>query len=607
MANNSDTVCARRCVPTRRLTLASYFRDATYSRDASYFRAATLAIATSPGRRLPSLQVLITLTLALAGSAPAPARELTSDPIKWFDADNKNIPEPAEIVENQVWDITDHTLFFQVGKLLDIGWTARRIGNIAGLAPAREADNVNALDETTGSSWYANRHFRTPMTIEELQTGPGEAAPDKSEPWEIAAGKFEGGTSGFTIKDAAGTYFLLKFDSEGNNEMGSSAEVIATKFLHAAGYNVPQNSVVYFDPQQLVIGPKAKVPTPDGGKRPMEVADMQAILDNIIPQPDGTLRCVASKFLTGKPVGIFDYHGRRADDANDRVDHEHRRELRGLRVIGSWMNDADRRAANTLDMWVNEEEGRRRYIKHYLIDMGSAFGSNNMMPHMPKYGNEYVWDPRTILRSIVSLGFYRKGWEEPQPMSYPSIGYFENVTFRPDGWVPTYPNPAFERCTNRDGYWGAKMVMSFGDEEIRAIVATGRLSNPGAAAELGRLLIERRDTIGGFWFERVNPLDHFDFSDNQLTFVDLAVRGGLAPAAESRYHVRTLDGDGNPVGPANTQGARAIAVDNHLTAGFHGFEIRSQRGAEKKSKATRVFFHKWNDGRLQLVAVERDS
>ena len=57
---------------------------------------------------------------------------------------------------------------------------------------------------------------------------------------------------------------------------------------------------------------------------------MEAILDNIIPQPDGTLRCVASKFLSGKPVGIFDYHGRRPDDANDRVDHEHRRELRAL-------------------------------------------------------------------------------------------------------------------------------------------------------------------------------------------------------------------------------------------------------------------------------------
>ena len=48
------------------------------------------------------------------------------------------------------------------------------------------------------------------------------------------------------IKDAVGRHFLLKFDSEGNNEMGSSAEVIATKFLHAAGYNVPRNSGCQF-------------------------------------------------------------------------------------------------------------------------------------------------------------------------------------------------------------------------------------------------------------------------------------------------------------------------------------------------------------------------
>jgi hypothetical protein len=275
---------------------------------------------------------------------------------------------------------------------------ARRQYSESGASP--QADNVNVLDEVPNSSWYHNRHFLKRMSIAQLEEGPGWAHPDDSGPLEIVAGKFEGGTAGFTIKDAAGQYFLLKFDSEDNNEMGSSAEVIATKFLHAAGYNVPRNSVVYLDPSRLVIGSKAKVPKRGGGKRKMEKRDMQAILDNIIPQEDGRLRCVASRFLSGKPVGIFDYHGRRKDDSNDRVDHEHRRELRGLRVIGSWMNDADRRAANTLDMFVSEEDGRR-YIRHYLIDMGSAFGSNNLMPHPPKYGNEYVWDPRTIAPSSI--------------------------------------------------------------------------------------------------------------------------------------------------------------------------------------------------------------
>ncbi len=539
-------------------------------------------------------------------SAAGPASD--AKPVKWFDADNKTIPEPAEIEENQVWDIADHTFFFQVGKVLDLGWTARRVGNLLGVAGPRQADNVNALDEVPNSSWYTNRHFLRRMTLEELAQGPGFSRPDDSAPWEIVAGKFEGGTAGFTIKDASGQYFLLKFDSEGNDEMGSAAEVIATKVLHAAGYNVPRNSVVYFDPGLLEIGPKARVPTGDGGKRPMTPADLRGILDNIIPQPDGTLRCMASRFIQGKPVGVFNYDGRRKDDPNDRVDHEHRRELRGLRVIGSWLNDADRRAANTLDMYVTDGDGRS-YIRHYLIDMGSALGSNNLMPHLPKYGNEYVWDPRTIFRSIVSLGLYRKKWEEPLPMKYPAIGYFENETFSAGDWVPTYPNPAFERCTNRDGYWGAKIVMAFRDDEIRAMVERGRYSDPGATAELTRLLAERRDMIGRYWFGRVNPLDHFAVKDGRLQFVDLAVEGGLVPRASRQWRYAVVDRDGKGVAGTRRVAEPAIPIGGEAQPGrFFGYRMQSRTGeGEKWSKRVTVYLYRHEDSRIQLVRINREE
>ncbi|NKB70805.1 MAG: hypothetical protein GKR89_27355 [Candidatus Latescibacteria bacterium] len=547
------------------------------------------------------------LWLAPFNAVAAPA--LTTEPVKWFDADDKPIPEPVEIVENQIWDIADHTFFYQVGKVLDLGWSARRLGNLLNVVGPRQADNTNALDETVGSSWYSNRHFMHRMSVDELAVGPGRAVPDHSGPWEIVAGKFEGGTAGFTIKDPSGAYFLLKFDSEGNNEMGSAAEVIATKVLYAAGYNVPRNSVVYFDPGLLVIGPKAKVPTPDGRKRPMEEADMQAILDNIIPQPDGRLRCVASAFLQGKPVGIFEYHGTRKDDPNDRVDHQHRRELRGLRVIGSWMNDADRRAANTLDMYV-ERDGGGRYVKHFIIDMGSAFGSNNLMPHLPKYGNEYVWDPRTVFRSLVSLGLYRKPWEEPLPMQYPTLGYFENETFDAGSWVPTYPNPAFERCTNRDGYWGAKLVMNFTDAELAAMVATGHYSDPGAAAELVRLLAERRDMIGRYWFARINPLDRFRVEATGLHFDDLALASGLQEEEGTRYNYRLLDSKGNSVGSeGQLQPGEALPLGTELAAGqYHGYQLRTRRSEGGGwSKYTRVYFYKSDDSEYQIVRLERQE
>lgn len=561
------------------------------------------------GRGALARATVATLLLGVMFGGCSSSTKLTTKRIKWVDPDHRSIPEPEEIEENQVWDIVDHTFFYPMGKVLDLRWTTRRLGNVAGVVPRRQADNVNALDEACNSTWFTNRHYMEPMTQEEIATGPGIAQPDTSGTWEIVAGKFEGGTAGFTIRDPMGGLFLLKFDSEGNNEMGSSAEVIATKLLHAAGYNVPANSVVYFDPKILKIGAKTTVPDGKGGKRPMTQSDMQGILDNIIPQPNGQLRCVASKFLSGKPVGIFNYHGRRRDDPNDLVKHQHRRELRGLRVIGSWMNDADRRAANTLDMYVTDEDGRQ-YVKHYLIDMGSTFGSNNLMPHLPKYGNEYVWDPRTIARSLVSLGLYRKPWEEPVPMPYSELGYFENETFKAVSWVPTYPNPAFQRCTPTDGYWGAKIVMSFSDEDIATAVATGRFSNPDASVELTRLLVERRDMIGRYWFGRINPLDRFRIEVDGMRFDDLAVEGRLESASETTYHYAVVDRNGREIWPSQSvEGETLIPMPRALKMkDYYGLEIRTERrGRPKLSNATRVYFYMHDERTFQIVKVERDE
>ena len=555
-------------------------------------------------KRMKHIGVLFCLVLCF-GCAPKLA--LTTKPIKWVDPDYKSIAEPAEIEENQIWDIIDHTFFYQMGKVLDLGWSARRVGNVVGLADERQADNVNALDEVPSSSWYTSRHFFTPLTQEELATGPGVAQPDTSGKWEIYAGKFEGGTAGFTIRDVTGQLYLLKFDSQGNNEMGSAAEAIATKILHAAGYNVPQNSVVYFDPDILVIGERARVPDGSGGKRPMKQADLEQILKKITVQPDGRLRCVASKFLQGVPVGIFNYHDVRGDDPNDRVKHQHRRELRALRVLGSWMNDADRRAANTLDMYVTDDDGRK-YVKHYLIDMGSTFGSNNLMPHLPKYGNEYVWDPGNVGKSLLALGFFKKPWNDPLPMAYSELGYFENETFRANKWVPTYPNPAFERCTGRDGYWGAKIVMSFSDEDIATCVAAGKYSRPEAADELTRLLIERRDMIGRYWFARVNPLDRFWVDRNGLSFEDLAVTGKLETADQTVYEYTFLNAKGQAVGkPQEMSGnKRQITIDLSLAEQkYYGVQLRTKRRQGAWSLPTDVYFYVWAPGKYQIVSVER--
>lgn len=543
-----------------------------------------------------------------AAGCVASSPSYNTKPIKWVDPDNRSVGAPKEVEENQIWDIIDHTFFYQVAKVLDLTWTSRRTGNLLGVADERQADNVNALDEVPNSSWFTNRHFLNPLTPTEIYVGPGIAQPDTTGKWEIYAGKFEGGTAGFTIRDTKGDLYLLKFDSMGNNEMASAAEAISTKILHASGYHVPQNSIVYFHPNILEIGSKARVPDGAGGKRPMEPADLQNILSKITVQEDGRLRCVASKFLSGVPVGIFNYHGVRSDDPNDLVHHQHRRELRGLRVIASWLSDADRRAANTLDMYVTDDDGRQ-YVKHYLIDMGSTLGSNNLMPHLPKYGNEYVWDPGNVGKSLVAFGLFKKPWNDPLPMRYPELGYFENETFRAQKWVPTYPNPAFERCTGRDGYWGAKIVMSFRDEDLAACVDAGAYSNPGAAEELTRLLIERRDMIGRYWFARVNPLDKFWVNQKGLHFEDLAIKGQLESPQTTVYEYQFLDSKKRYLGTVNKlQGHEdLVPLDGLKPKAHYGVRVRTQRQNQKWSLPVTVYFYVWGEGQFQIVGVERED
>ena len=533
-------------------------------------------------------------------------KELTTRPIKWADPDTRPISKPKETNQNVIWDIVDHTFFYEVGKTLDLGWTTRRLGNVVGVTPYREADNVNALDETVNSSWFTNRHGLLRMSYDELMDGPGEAIPDTTGPWTIIKGKFHGVAPGFRIKDAKGDVYFFKFDAQGNHELASTAEVISTKILYAAGYHVPTNSVVYFDPKVLRVGHNVAYPDGHGGTRNMTEADLQKLLDFITKEPNGNIRCLASKQIEGIPIGLFNFHDVRNDDINDRVYHQHRRELRGLRVISSWINDVDRRAANTLDMYIENGVGKG-HVKHYLIDMGATLGSSTVKPRTPKSGNEYFVDIRQIVPSTLALGLYQKPWEEPLPMAYPELGYLESTIFSPKRWVTNYPNPAFERCTVRDGYWGAKIVMSFTDTDIEAVVKAGQLSNPKAEQALIGLLKERRDKIGHYWFARINPLDRFWINQDGLHFEDLAIKGHLAQPTQTTYVYRLLNKNGKPTTQPQTTPHTHIPIPTHLpNKQYHAIEIRTQR-PNASPHATRIFFYKWQAGQYQIVKIERET
>lgn len=517
--------------------------------------------------------------------------------VKWTDPDTRPIPRPKTVEETLLWDILDHTVFYEVGDLLDLGWMARRVAGLAGY-PARQADNVNALDEVPNSSWFLNRHHLRRMTPGALAAGPLMQQPDAG-PWMIVAGKLEGKAPGFTIRDGKGDRYLVKFDARGAYEVATSAEVISTRIYHAAGYNVPPNAIVKFKPDVLRIGSEATVRGADGRERPMGDDDLDAILDQVEVGEDGSIRAVASKFLDGVPIGVFDFHDRRKDDANDRVDHQHRRELRGLRVLAAWLGDTDRRAANTLNVWMETSPGLG-YVKHFLIDMGATLGSGTLGPTTPKSGHEYFVDPREVVKSLLSFGLYRKAWEEPVPMPFPEVGYFESETFHPTRWDPNYPNPAFLRCTNRDGYWGAKIVAAFTDADLEAIVRAAAFRREGAAAEMVRVLSERRSRTVRYWFARSCPADRFRIVGSRLVFVDLAEESG---APTRGYAVTFRDAAGRAIGRGERMTGRVLEVtvpeDLHKGTAV----VKSVYSGKRVG----VEVARGQDGRLRIIGVRRQE
>ena len=154
-----------------------------------------------------------------------------------------------------------------------------------------------------------------------------------------------------------------------------AAVAVATKIFWALGYNQVESFLTTFDPKHVEIDPKATIRRPSGARTPFTQDDINAILERVARNADGTYRVIAGRLIPGKILGGFLYDGTRPDDPNDVVPHEHRRELRALRVFGAWTNLTDLKAANTLDTLVTENG--RSVVKHYLQDVGSTFGMCN--------------------------------------------------------------------------------------------------------------------------------------------------------------------------------------------------------------------------------------
>ena len=454
--------------------------------------------------------------------------ELPLEPIAYVDTLPINMPEEREV--NQTVRLLRISVEGEIGHALSF----RRL-----VGAQHEAINVTRFDDVVNSAWFEHRIGIGDMTPKEVARGPRTVGPDTSNTLTVVAGKLAGISPGFDIRDSNGTRFVIKFDPKGNLHLASAAGVISNLLFYAAGYHTPEDYIVLFDSAKLWLDPEAEIPTASGKKRKMTEQDILDVLSRTDPLPDGRFIALASKYVPGPVLGPFYFSSVRNDDANDYYHHQYRRELRGLYAVSAWTNHVDMRYENSMDVFIDPPG----YVRHYLFDFAATLGSGTIRPHNPREGQEYNFAFWPTMARTVTLGFYKKGWEDVDfEQIHPSIGWIPVDGYDPGSWRPNWPNQAFRTVTPADGYWGAKLVASFSDEHVRAAVQEGALPVKEPEEALTQILIARRDKTVSYWYAKVTPIERVEASlaassspALEVSFEDLGLRAGLWTAEQTSY------------------------------------------------------------------------
>ncbi len=475
------------------------------------------------------------------------------DSSTWVDHDARPIPKPKERKVSLFGYMFRQGLVEPINHAFDIPDKLLWLASPLGVTRERQSSNVNAFDEVPNSTWFTNRNHVRSLAPREIREGPfGGVVPAK--PWKVKALKKGGFNIGFQMKDAEGRKWLIKLDPTGYPRAGSGAGTVSSRLVWAAGYNVALYQPVTFRREDLEFetppaatkASPSKSASPSKEDPPITEEEITGLLKRAASTPDGLHYGGASLFLAGKPAGPPDLRGRRDDDPNDWYRHKHRRDLRGLYVLYSWLNNWDVKDQQSLDMYDQQGEDPG-HLAHYIIDVDGSLGSAAEGAKPLPYGYEMRVDFPWTAKRLLTLGFLREPWRKAhQETGIPSVGNLEFEVFHPKRWKPVQEVPPFRKLTARDAYWGAKLVASFTNAQIAAAVDAAGYEDPRAPEAINRLLIERRDKVVRYWFDRVAPLDFFHVNGAVLVFHDLALDLGLTGRREYEIEIESEGGAGIP-------------------------------------------------------------
>jgi hypothetical protein len=477
-----------------------------------------------------------------------------------------------------VWQVDDRQPFLGKPKEREYnrtlyhvdGFAVRRITRAMDLPERGRALDVNSLDEVPDSSWFTNRIGVRDLPLDELVRGANlDPSPIEHLPWTIISAKVGGTALGFIFTDAKGDRYLLKFDLRDVPEMETAAHVLGHRILWAAGYNVPQDHLAYIRREDLMVSPKATKKDVFGSKVPLTTADVEGALAKVFRAEDGRYRVLASRLLPGTPIGPYAREGRRTDDPNDLIDHERRRSIRGQLPLFSWLGHTDLQEDNTLDIFRAEttdlpEQPARGYVEHYLIDFGKAFGVMGYVNNWKTTGFTYRVDLGIAAKTLFGFGLWKRPWEDAEAPALRGVAIFDADTYDPSAFRANSQYWPLEDADRFDGFWGAKIAIRFSREQLAAIVAEARYSDPRAAAYMLETLIARQRKAAAYWFRQVSPLDGFTVEAGpgsgaaRLCFDDLALRYTLTAEA-TRYRLQTFDYAGAALTPPLVAEGAAVA------------------------------------------------
>jgi hypothetical protein len=528
------------------------------------------------------------IALYATGTSTQSPRFYSDDPIS-REPDSQDASKAAPFDQSQMYELM-YNLFVTSGY------------KPSGL----RAQNINTIDEVPDSSWFTNRIGTRAITVDEITRGANVGQPPDPTKWVVIREKTSGAHPGFTAVDNKGETWFLAFDPPKFPEGATAAVAIATKIFWALGYNQVESFLTTFDPKKYAIDPKATVRRPNGKRTPLVTDDVNAVLESTAQNTDGTYRVVAGRLLPGKILGGFQYAGTRPDDPNDLVPHQHRRELRALRVFGAWTNLTDLKAANTLDSVITENG--KTFVRHYLQDVGSTFGMCNDY-HEWDLSYEYFYEGGPSRKRLFTLGFGLSPWQTVDYVEYPSVGKFEGKVFDPRKWRPQTPTTAYMEMRDDDAFWAARRIAAFTDELIRAVVHTGQFSDPAAEKYLADVLIQRREKIKSIYLTQVNPIVNPKLDGSGLTFENAAVTGGVAQGAVAyRASWMVFDnatGATKPLSETKSTTTTIAAPSGLPTSGFVAVDIAADSdGYPTWKQPVRAYFRQ-DGGSWKLVGLDR--